>query len=99
MDVIIGGSSASKRRKNDTMGEGESTDLDRSEERREIGGGRHLSEVECELGVEFFGVSEAELLESDISNVWPFYTLNIPRIGDLAIVDVSLSKIMTDHSC
>ena len=46
MDMILGGSRAGERGKDDTVREGDSTDFERSEESRGLGGRRHLSRVE-----------------------------------------------------
>jgi hypothetical protein len=46
VDVVLGGSSAGERGKNDAVREGHSTDLKRCEERRRLGETRHLSKVE-----------------------------------------------------
>ena len=43
VDVVLGRSRPGERSENDAMGEGQSTDLERSEESRRFGGGRHLS--------------------------------------------------------
>ena len=46
MDMILGGSRAGERRKYDAVREGHSTDFERGEESRGLGGGRHSSRVE-----------------------------------------------------
>ena len=46
MDMALGGSGPSERRKNDAVREGHSTDFKGSEESRRFGEGRHLSRVE-----------------------------------------------------
>jgi len=46
VDVVLGGSGAGERRKNDAVREGHSTDFERSEESRGLGEGRHFSRVE-----------------------------------------------------
>jgi hypothetical protein len=48
MDMVLGGSRAGERREDDAMGEGQSTDLERCEESRRLGGRRHLSRAEWE---------------------------------------------------
>jgi len=45
MDMILCGSRAGERRKDDAMREGHSTDFEGSEESRGLGEGRHLSRV------------------------------------------------------
>jgi len=46
MDVVLGGSRAGERRKDDAVREGHSTDFERSEESRGLGERRHLPRVE-----------------------------------------------------
>jgi hypothetical protein len=46
VNVVLCRSGAGERGKNDAMGQGQSTDLERGEENRRIGGGRHLSVLE-----------------------------------------------------
>ena len=55
MNVILGRSSAGERREDDTMRNGQSTELERGEESRRIGGngGRHLSELESRMESSF----------------------------------------------
>jgi len=43
VNVVLGRSRPGERGKNDAMGDGQSADLERSEESRRIGGRRHLS--------------------------------------------------------
>ena len=43
VNVVLGCTRPGERRKNDAMREGQSTDLERSEESRKLGGRRHLS--------------------------------------------------------
>ena len=63
--MVVGRSGACERSEDDAMGKGQSTDLEGGEESRRISGRRHLSS-----GSRVFHetVSEAELLEPDISN-------------------------------
>ena len=46
MEMILGGSKAGERGKDDAVREGDSTDFERSEESRGLGERRHLSRVE-----------------------------------------------------
>ena len=45
VDMVLGGSRAGERRKDDAVREGHSTDLERCEESRRLGEGRHFSAV------------------------------------------------------
>ena len=58
MDMILGGSRAGERGKDDTVREGDSTDFERSEESRGLGERRHLSRVEQQEGASLSRDSE-----------------------------------------
>ena len=72
MNVVLGGSRAGERRKDDAVRKGNATDLERCEESRRLGGGGHLTRVA--VGVEFGEGFEVKLeagagwMESDMAN-------------------------------
>ena len=70
VDVILRRSTAGERRENDTVRKGQSTDLERGEESRRIGGGSHLSLVESRVGAD--GMERIPVrLEAEAGLLWP----------------------------